>query len=140
MKKIYKISINFFYFFKSPEKVVEVNEFNRAKFEFEAKTLLCGEVTIEDLQYCELDERMEITKDGVRTKLMVFSSFSLAETEETINKNVEAQLMKKKIHFELIDLEHIESGLVELSKILPRDFAKFTTGEIVMISVFTVVG
>ena len=71
---------------------------------------------------------------------MVFSSFSLAVTEETINKNVEAQLMKKKIHFELIDLENIESGLVELSKILPRDFAKFTTGEIVMISVFTVVG
>ena len=46
--------------------------------------------------------------------------------------------MKKKI--ELIDLENIESGFVELTKILPRDFAKFTTGEIVMISVFTVVG
>ena len=69
---------------------------------------------------------------------MVFSSFSLAETEETINKNVEAQLMKKKI--ELIDLENIESSFVELTKILPRDFAKFTTGEIVMISVFTAVG
>ena len=112
------------------------------KFEFEAKTLLCGEVTIKDLHYCELDERMEITKDGVRTKLMVFSTLSLAKTEETISKNVEAQLMKKKYtaHFELIDLENIESSLVELTKILPRDFAKFTTGEIVMISVFTVVG
>ena len=129
-------------FCNSPEKVVEINEFNRAKFEFEAKTLLCGEVTIKDLHFCELDERMEITKDGVRTKLMVFSSLSLAQTEESINKNVEAQLMKKKYttDFELIDLENIESGLVELTKILPRDFAKFTTGEIVMISVFTVVG
>ena len=127
-------------FFNSPEKVVEINEFNRAKFEFEAKTLLCGEVTIKDLHYCDLDERMEITKNGVRTKLMVFSTLSLAETEENINKNVEAQLMKKKFHFELIDLENIESGFVELKKILPRDFAKFTTGEIVMISVFTVVG
>ena len=129
-------------FFNSPENVVEINEFNRAKFEFEAKTLLCGEVTIKDLHFCELDERMEITKDGVRTKLMVFSSLSLAKTEETINKNVESQLAKKKYtaHFELIDLENIESGLVELTKILPRDFAKFTTGEIVMISVFTVVG
>ena len=129
-------------FFNSPENVVEINEFNRAKFEFEAKTLLCGEVTIKDLHFCELDERMEITKNGVRTKLMVFSTLSLAETEENINKNVEAQLMKKKYtaHFELIDLENIESDIVELTKILPRDFAKFTTGEIVMISVFTVVG
>ena len=129
-------------FFNSPENVVEINEFNRAKFEFGAKTLLCGEVTIKDLHFCELDERMEITKNGVRTKLMVFSTLSLAETEENINKNVEAQLMKKKYtaHFELIDLENIESDIVELTKILPRDFAKFTTGEIVMISVFTVVG
>ena len=111
-----------------------ISDLNAAAFQTELTAIICG---TSDFVYCQVEDGIQMKTGGI-----VKFSFTIYSTDDSdlVAKEIEKNVHNLPNDIILFDPQDLQEITVELTKIAPNDYAKFSTTQFIMIVTFSAIG